>query len=156
MPDVAYTFEHDQPRFHRAPAPSPTELRQLLDTLIARITRTLVRGGVLIEEPEHPYLDLELNSPLELLSAAEGKRFKLSFLSRGSLPDRCDSVLARVATCSRIVVTSVLGRRVRTVGTAAQAVSSWSRFRSPSFPAPRAVEPEPEPRWASPGVTDNG
>ncbi len=37
----------------RAPAPSPTELRQLLDTLIARITRTLVRGGELIEEPEH-------------------------------------------------------------------------------------------------------
>ena len=65
-----YTFEHDKPRFHRAPAPSPTELRQLLDTLIARITRTLVRGGVLIEEPEHPYLDLELNSPLHQLSAA--------------------------------------------------------------------------------------
>ena len=35
-----------------------------------RITRTLVRGGLLIEEPEHPYLDLELNSPLEQLSAA--------------------------------------------------------------------------------------
>jgi len=45
-------------------------LRQLLDTLIARITRNLVRGGELIEEPEHPYLDLELNSPLEQLSAA--------------------------------------------------------------------------------------
>ncbi len=29
-----------------------------------------MRGGVLIEEPEHPYLDLELNSPLEQLSAA--------------------------------------------------------------------------------------
>ncbi len=70
VPDGAYTFEHDKPRFHRAPAPSPTELRQLLDTLIARITRTLVRGGVLIEEPEYPYLDLELNSPLEQLSAA--------------------------------------------------------------------------------------
>jgi hypothetical protein len=41
VPDGAYTFEHDKPRFHRAPAPSPTELRQLLDTLIARITRTL-------------------------------------------------------------------------------------------------------------------
>ncbi len=70
VPDGAYTFEHDKPHFHRAPAPSPTELCQLLDTLIARITRTLVRGGVLIEEPEHPYLDLELNSPLEQLSAA--------------------------------------------------------------------------------------
>ncbi|MEE9589080.1 MAG: IS91 family transposase, partial [Hyphomicrobiaceae bacterium] len=47
-----------------------TELHRLLNTLIARITRTLVRGGVLIEEPEHPYLDLALNSPLEQLSAA--------------------------------------------------------------------------------------
>jgi hypothetical protein len=70
VPDGAYTFEHGELHFHRAPAPSPTELRQLLDTLIARITRTLVRGGELIEEPEHPYLDLELNSPLHQLSAA--------------------------------------------------------------------------------------
>ncbi|TFH49994.1 MAG: hypothetical protein E4H01_03190 [Lysobacterales bacterium] len=70
VPDGAYTVEHDKPHFRRAPAPSPTELHELLNTLIARITRTLVRGGVLIEEPEHPYLDLELNSPLEQLSAA--------------------------------------------------------------------------------------
>ncbi len=69
VPDGAYTFEHDKPRFHRAPAPSPTELSQLLDTLIARITRTLVHGGVLIEEPDHPYLDLEFNSPLLQLGA---------------------------------------------------------------------------------------
>jgi Putative transposase len=53
-----------------ARAPAPAELRQLLDTLIARITRTLVRGGVLVEEAEQPYLDLELNSPLEQLRAA--------------------------------------------------------------------------------------
>ncbi len=47
VPDGAYTFEHDKPHFHRAPAPPPTELRQLLDTLIPRITRTLgsVAGG---------------------------------------------------------------------------------------------------------------
>jgi hypothetical protein len=70
VPDGAYTFEHDKPHFHRAPAPSSTELHELLNTLIARITRTLVRGGVLIKEPENPYLDLELNSPLEQLSAA--------------------------------------------------------------------------------------
>ncbi len=47
----------------------PNELRQLLDTLIARITRTLVRGGVLIEEPEYPFLDLALDSPLEQLKS---------------------------------------------------------------------------------------
>ena len=57
VPDGAYTFEHDKPHFHRAPPPSPTELRQLLDTLIVRITRALVHGGELIEEAEHPYLD---------------------------------------------------------------------------------------------------
>ncbi len=74
VPDGAYTFKHDKPHFHRAPAPSPTELRQLLDTLIARITRTLVRGGELIEEPAHPYLDLELNSPLHQLSALPYRR----------------------------------------------------------------------------------
>ena len=34
------------------------QLRALLDTLIARITRTLVRGGVLVEDAEQPYLDL--------------------------------------------------------------------------------------------------
>ena len=70
VPDGTYTFEHDKPHFHRAPAPSPTELRQLLDILIARVTRTLVRGGALVEEPGHTYLDLELNSPLHQLSAA--------------------------------------------------------------------------------------
>ena len=75
--DGAYTFKHDKPHFHRAPAPSPTELRQLLDTLVARITRTLVRGGVLVEEAEQPYLDLELDSPLEQLRAA-AVRYRIS------------------------------------------------------------------------------
>ncbi len=51
VPDGAYTFEHDKPHFHRAPAPSPTELHELLNTLIARITRTLVRGGLLDQHP---------------------------------------------------------------------------------------------------------
>ena len=70
VPDGAYTFEHDTPRFHRATAPSPVELYALLDTLIARITRTLVRGEVLVEETENPHLDLELDSPLQQLSGA--------------------------------------------------------------------------------------
>jgi hypothetical protein len=51
VPDGAYTFEHDRPRFHRIPAPSHEHLQQLLDALIARITRTLVRAGALIEDP---------------------------------------------------------------------------------------------------------
>ena len=68
VPDGAYTFEHDRPRFHRIPAPSHEHLQQLLDALIARITRTLVRAGALIEDPlageaAQPYLDLEPDSP---------------------------------------------------------------------------------------------
>ena len=50
-----YTFAHGPPRFHRAPAPSQAELERVLDTLIARIARTLVRAGVLVEDPEHPW-----------------------------------------------------------------------------------------------------
>ena len=57
VPDGAYTFEHGKPQFHRVSPPSPTELRQLLDTVIVRTIRALVRGAVLIEESEQPYLD---------------------------------------------------------------------------------------------------
>ena len=68
--DGAYTFTDDTARFHRAPAPSEAELERLLDTLVRRITRTLVRAGVLVEDPEQPWLDLEAVSPLEQLAAA--------------------------------------------------------------------------------------
>ena len=44
VPDGAYTFGHDKPHFHRASVPSPTELRQLLDTMIVRITGTVVQA----------------------------------------------------------------------------------------------------------------
>ena len=69
VPDGAYTFEHRKPHFHRAPAPGPDELKALLDTLIRRITRTLVRAGVLVEQPEQPFLDLPFDSPIEQLCA---------------------------------------------------------------------------------------
>ncbi len=68
--DGVYTFEHDKAHFHRARAPYPDELEALFDTLIRRITRTLVRGGVLVEDPEQPFLDLPLDSPLAQLSGA--------------------------------------------------------------------------------------
>ncbi len=70
MPDGAYTFADDQARFHRAPAPSDRELDHLLDTLIRRITRTLVRAGALVEDPEQPWLDLEPAGALEQLAGA--------------------------------------------------------------------------------------
>ena len=75
VPDGAYSFERDRPRFHRIPAPSHDDLQRLLDALIRRITRTLVRAGVLIEDPlpdasGQTYLNLEADSPLDELSAA--------------------------------------------------------------------------------------
>ena len=74
-PDGAYTFEHGRPRFHRIPAPSHQDLQRLLDTLILRITRTLLRAGALVEdssqgEPAVPFLDLEPDGPLDELTAA--------------------------------------------------------------------------------------
>jgi hypothetical protein len=68
--DGAYTFEHGKARFHRAPAPRPGQLEALLSTLITRITRTLVRAGVLIAEHEQAYLDLAMDSPYEQLAGA--------------------------------------------------------------------------------------
>ena len=68
--DGVYTFEHGRAHLHRARAPYPGELEALLDTLIRRITRTLVRAGVLVEDPEQPFLDLPLDSPLAQLSGA--------------------------------------------------------------------------------------
>ena len=62
---------HDRARFHRAPAPSNAELARLLDVLIRRIARTLVRANVLVEDPEQPWLDLRSGSTLEHLAAAE-------------------------------------------------------------------------------------
>ena len=46
--DGAYTFDGERPRFHRVPPPPPVELERLLDTLIRRITRALVRSGALM------------------------------------------------------------------------------------------------------------
>ena len=61
--DGVYTFEHGCPRFHRAPAPDAAELERLLETLIRRITRTLVRSGALVaqqyDDGEQVWLDLD-------------------------------------------------------------------------------------------------
>ena len=73
VPDGAYTFEKDKAHFHRAPPPSSIELHRVLDTLITPASPALeVQGGVLVEEEEssQPYLDLELTSPMEQLTAA--------------------------------------------------------------------------------------
>lgn len=41
-PDGVYTFEGERPRLHRIAPPAGEELERLHDTLIARITRTVV------------------------------------------------------------------------------------------------------------------
>ena len=70
IPDGACTFNDGQARFHRAPAPADSELTHLLNTLIRRITRALVRVGALVEDPGQPWLDIEPGSALEQLASA--------------------------------------------------------------------------------------
>ena len=48
--DGAYSFNHGKARFHRAGGLRPEELEALLTTVITRVTRTLVRAGVLVAE----------------------------------------------------------------------------------------------------------
>jgi hypothetical protein len=59
-PDGAYRFEHGKARFHGARGVRPVELEALLTTIITRVTRTLVRAGVLVTKDEQPYVDLQL------------------------------------------------------------------------------------------------
>jgi hypothetical protein len=67
---AVYTFRGTRPTFHRARRPSHSELNLLLDTLSRRIVRLLERRGLLIADPDHPYLDLEPGSSLGYLQAA--------------------------------------------------------------------------------------
>ena len=62
--DGAYTFGGQRVSFHRARRPSNAELVHLLGTLSRRIVRVLVRRGLLIADPVHPYLDLGSGSSL--------------------------------------------------------------------------------------------
>jgi len=68
--DGAYSFNHGKARFRRAGGLRPEELEALLTTVITRVTRTLVRAGVLVAEAEHPYLHLAMDSPYEQLAGA--------------------------------------------------------------------------------------
>ena len=56
--------------FHRARRPSNADLVQLLGTLSRRIVRVVVRRGLLIADPVHPYPDLGSGSSLDQLQAA--------------------------------------------------------------------------------------
>jgi ribosomal protein S27E len=68
--DGAYTFRVTKASFHRARRPRPNDLLKLLDSLSRRIVRLLERRGLLIADPEHPALDLEVGSALDQIRAA--------------------------------------------------------------------------------------
>jgi len=59
-----YTFsDGERPGFHRVAPPAAGELERLLDALVRRITRTLVRSGALVaqeyDDEEQLWLDLD-------------------------------------------------------------------------------------------------
>ena len=53
-----------------APAPSQSELTALLNRIIRRITRQLTRDGLLVEEADQSYLDLQADDTLDHFGAA--------------------------------------------------------------------------------------
>jgi ribosomal protein S27E len=69
--DGVYTVgKSGKAKFHLVKAPNQTELRTLLNRVIQRVVRKLEREGLLIPDPEQPWLDLGIHEPLDSLSAA--------------------------------------------------------------------------------------
>ena len=68
--DRVYTKDGDTLRFHEVSAPSSTEMQRLLNAIVARVLRYLARDGLLIRDPEQPWLDLESRDALDTLGAA--------------------------------------------------------------------------------------
>ena len=59
VPDGAWHFVNGKAHFHRAPAPSDADIERLLARLIRRVTRCLLRAGVLVVEAEQSYVDVD-------------------------------------------------------------------------------------------------
>ena len=69
--DGVYTVGNSgKAKFHRVNAPNQTELRTLLNHVIQRVVRRLEKEGLLIPDPEQPWLDLGFHELLDSLSAA--------------------------------------------------------------------------------------
>jgi ribosomal protein S27E len=68
--DGVYTRDQNGPRFHRVAAPDAQSLERLLNRLVRRILRRLTRDGLLIQDSEQPWLDLEPADTLDQLNAA--------------------------------------------------------------------------------------
>ena len=69
--DGVYTVgKSDKVKFHRIKAPNQTELRTLFNQVIQRVVRILEKEGLLIPDPEQPWLDLDFHDPMDTVSAA--------------------------------------------------------------------------------------
>ncbi len=69
--DGVYTIgKSNKARFHRVQAPNQTELQTLLNRVIQRVVRRLQKKGLLIPDPEQPWLDLDSHEPIDNVSAA--------------------------------------------------------------------------------------
>ncbi len=69
--DGVYTVgKSGKAKFHRVKAPNQTELRTLLNRVIQRVVRRLEKEGLLIPDPEQPWLDLDFHEPMDTVSAA--------------------------------------------------------------------------------------
>ena len=75
--DGVYTLKNNRPCFHRVNAPDRSHLEKLLNRIIARVTRRLVKDGLLIPDSEQPWLDLEETDVLDTLNAAS-TRYRVS------------------------------------------------------------------------------
>lgn len=51
-------------------APNQAALQTLLNRVIQRLVRRLERDGLLIPDPEQPWLDLEFDQSMDTISAA--------------------------------------------------------------------------------------
>jgi len=67
---LAVQMQPDGPRFHPVRLPDTKTLECLLDRLVQRIVRRLTRDGLLVQDPEQPWLDLEPTDTLDQLNAA--------------------------------------------------------------------------------------
>ena len=68
--DGVYANEKGKLQFQPLPAPAPAMMTQLLDTIVLCVLRRLERDGLLIRDPEQPWLDLEVRDALDALGAA--------------------------------------------------------------------------------------
>ncbi len=68
--DGVYARDGDVPRFHEVSAPSSTDMYRVIEAFVGRVLRCLERDGLLIRDPEQPWLDLASRDALDALGAA--------------------------------------------------------------------------------------